>query len=184
MINIYELKLTNLQQRILRLLFVKMGIGIKLNALGLARNLSVSQPAISKSLPLMIKENLIKVEKDKDSGRLSIEANRDNPKILQLKRVDNLKLIYESGLADYLEKEFAGGTIILFGSYSRGDDIFNSDIDIVIIGRKDKLVNLGKFEEVLEKEIRINFYNSFKDIHKNLKNNILNGIIISGGVEL
>src|SRR3989344_6907757 len=140
MVNIYEKKLTNLQQGILRLMFIKAGS--KLNALSIAKTLKVSQPAVSKALPSMIKERLIKVEKDKESGRLSIELDKDNHKITQLKRADNLKLIYESGLADFIEKEFAGATIILFGSYSRGDDIISSDIDIGVIGRKDKQVGL------------------------------------------
>src|SRR3989344_447002 len=134
MVNIYKLKLTSLQQEILRLLFVNAGK--TLNALGVAKALDVSQPAVSKAIPLMVKANLIKVEKDKDSGRLAIELNRDNHKVMQLKRVENLKLIYESGLADFLEKEFAGATIILFGSYSRGEDTVNSDIDIAVVGRK------------------------------------------------
>ena len=103
---------------------------------------------------------------------------------MQLKRVDNLKLIYESGLADYLEKEFAGATIILFGSYSRGEDTNRSDIDIAIIGRKNKLIDLKIFESLLEREINLNFYDSFKEIHKNLKENLLNGIILFGGIEL
>jgi predicted nucleotidyltransferase len=182
MVNIYELKLTNLQQRILRLLFVKSGSS--LNALGVARALGVSQPAVSKSLPGMIEDNLIKVEKDKNSGRLSIELNRDNYKVMQLKRVDNIRLIYETGLGDFLEKEFAGATIILFGSYSRGEDTNTSDIDIAVIERKEKSIDLEKFEDIFERKININFYDSFKNIHKNLKENIFNGIILYGGIEL
>jgi predicted nucleotidyltransferase len=182
MVNIYELKLTNLQQRILRLLFVNSGR--ELNALNIAKSLSVSQPAVSKSLPLLIKENYILAEKDKGSGRYSIKLNQENHIAMQLKMVDNLKLIYESGFADFLEKEFAGATIILFGSYSRGEDTIHSDLDIAIIGRKDKLLDLRKFEEILEREININFYESFKDIHKNLKENLFNGIVLYGGIEI
>jgi len=182
MVNIYELKLTNLQQRILRLLFIR--IGKSLNALALAKNLKVSQPAVSKALPLLEKEGFIKLQKDKESGRFSIELNRDNHRVMQLKRADNLRLIYETGFADYLEKEFAGATIILFGSYARGDDTLNSDIDISVIGRKSKLVELNNFERILERKININFYNSFKEIHKNLKENLFNGIVLYGGVEL
>ena len=103
---------------------------------------------------------------------------------MQLKRVANLKQIYETGLADFLEKEFAGAAIILFGSYSRGDDIANSDIDIAVIGRKDKLIGLSAYEKLLERTININFYESWKKIHKNLKENICNGIVLAGGIEL
>ena len=182
MVNIYKQKLTNLQQGILRLLFVKAGTS--LNARKISKSLEVSQPAVSKALPLMEKENMIIVEKDKDTGRLSIVLNRENHKVMQLKRADNLKLIYESGLADFLEKEFAGAVIILFGSYSKGEDTIRSDIDIAVIGRKDKQFDVNRFESVLERKININFYDSFIKIHKNLRENIFNGIILYGGVEL
>ena len=182
MVNIYELKLTNLQQKILRLLFVKSGAS--LNQRQIANLLEVSQPAIIKALPELEKENLIKLHQDKQTKRWSIELNSSNHKAMQLKRTDNLKLVYDTGLADFLEKEFAGSAIILFGSYSRGEDITNSDIDIAVIGRKNKQVDLTKYEKDLERQININFYDSFKNIQKHLKENLFNGIMLVGGVEL
>jgi predicted nucleotidyltransferase len=182
MINIYKLKLTNLQQEILRLLFIKSGM--PLNQRGIARILEVSQPAVMKALPELEKKSFIKLHQDKESKRWSIELNTDSHKVMQLKRADNLKQIYESGLADFLEKEFAGATIILFGSYSRGEDTIASDMDIAIIGRKEKEVDLIKFDKLLERTININFYGSSGKIHKHLKENLCNGIVLAGGVEL
>src|SRR3989344_4451681 len=182
MIKIYKLKLTRLQQEILRLLFVK--VGILLNQRQISNFLGVTQPAVMKALPALEKEKLIKIYQDKETKRWSIELNRDNHKVMQLKRVDNLKQIYETGLADFLEKEFAGAAIILFGSYSRGEDIINSDIDIAVIGRKDKEADVAKFEKLLERRISISFYESFGKIHKHLKENLCNGILLAGGVEL
>jgi len=170
-------KLTSLQQDILRLLFVKAGL--KLNQRDIANFLKVSPPAVLKALLGL--NMYIKQSKDK---RWVIELNRSDHKIMQLKRVDNLKQIYESGLADFLENEFPGTTIILFGSYSRGEDLINSDIDIAIIGRKNKLIELEKYEKELERQINLNFYDSFTKIHKNLKENLFNGILLAGGVEL
>lgn len=158
--------------------------GIALNQRQMARYLDVSQPAIIKALPELEKRELLTIKKDKESNRWLIELNRNNHKIMQLKRADNIRLIYESGLADFLEKEFAGATIILFGSYSRGEDTAKSDIDMAVIGRESKQINLENFEKTLEREIRINFYDSLKDIHKNLKENLFNGIVLYGGVEL
>ncbi len=177
MINTSKLKLTSLQQDILRLLFIKAGT--KLNQRDIANFLKVSPPAVMKALPNL--NNFIKISKNK---RWSIELNRDNQNIMHLKRVDNLKQIYDAGLADFLENEFPGATIILFGSYSRGEDLINSDIDIAVIGRKDKLLDLTKYEKELERQININFYDSFTKIHKNLKENLCNGILLSGGIEL
>ncbi|MEK6938645.1 MAG: nucleotidyltransferase domain-containing protein [Nanoarchaeota archaeon] len=177
MINTSKLKLTLLQQDILRLLFTKTGV--KLNQREIANFLKVSPPAVMKALPNL--NNFIKISKDK---RWSIELNRSEHKVMQLKRADNLKQIYESGLADFLENKFPGATIILFGSYSRGEDLINSDIDIAVIGRKDKLIDLGKYEKELERQINIHFYDSFTKIHKNLKENLCNGILLTGGIEL
>ncbi len=182
MVNTFKPKLTLLQEKILRYLFINTGKSFTARALSIA--LQVSPPAISKALPGLEKENFIQVSKDKESKRLSIELNRENILLMGMKRADNLKQIYESGLYEFLFNEFPGCTIIVFGSYSRGDDIFNSDIDLAVIDSSEKKVNLEKFEKILGKEIRINFYLSFKEIHKELRTNIYNGIILVGGVEL
>lgn len=178
----YKLKLTKLQQEILRFLF--MNAGKAFNARGLAMPLRVSQPAVSKALPLLEKRGFIKVMKDKRSKRLSIDLKRENPLVIGMKRADNIRQIYESGLAEFLEEKFPGRAVILFGSFSRGEDTYNSDIDIAVIGTKDKDINLRDFKKKFGKEIRINFYRSFRDIDKDLKNNILGGILLSGWVEL
>jgi len=182
MVNINKQKLTVLQQDVLRVLFKKSGVS--LNQRQLAKSINVTSPAIIKALPLLEKLDFIELRKDKETKRISIKLNKNNYKIMQLKRIDNLKQIYESGLVDFLEKAYAGATIILFGSYSRGDDLLNSDIDIAIIGRKEKSIDLTNYEKHLERKININFYESFNKIHKNLKENLASGIVMVGGFEI
>ena len=122
---------------------------------------------------------------------MSINLNRDNKQAIEFKRTENLKLVYESGLADSLYNEFPGCDIILFGSYSKGYDVWTeetkedrSDIDIAIIEAKEKKVDFTKFDKLLERTVHLNFYSSWKDIHKDLKDNILDGITLSGGIQL
>jgi len=189
MVNMYKPKFSLLQQEILRYLIIKAGMSF--NARGLARPLDRTQAGIVKVLPELEKQGLVKIKKDKDSGRWSIEFNRDNQEAIDFKRAENLKMIYESGLVKFLEDSFPGTIIILFGSYSRGDDVWTSeskghisDIDIAIIGTKNKEINLTKFDKILERTIILNFYPLFKEIHKHLKDNILNGILLSGSVDL
>jgi len=181
MVNIYKLKFTSLQQEILRLLFVKSGSTI--NAHAIAKALDVSQPAVSKALPGLEKEEYIMVKKDKESKRLSIELNRDNHAVTWLKRADNIKQLYDSGLVQFLYDKLQGATIILFGSYVFGEDTINSDIDLAIIGY-NKEIDLEMFEKILGRTININHYDSFKKIDKHLLNNILNGITLKGAVNL
>lgn len=182
MVNTFKLKLTSLQEDILRVLFIKTGTSLNQRQISLLIN--VTQPAVMKALPLLEELNFIKISKDKDTKRWSISLHTENQKVMQLKRIDNLKFIYESSLVDYLEEKFAGASIILFGSYSRGEDTINSDIDIAIIGRKEKRIDLSMFEKEFERKVNINFYESFSKIHKNLKENLANGILLIGGFEL
>ncbi|MEK6940513.1 MAG: nucleotidyltransferase domain-containing protein [Nanoarchaeota archaeon] len=186
--DIYKLKWTKLQSEIFRLFCIKSGIS--LNMREIARNLKVTPTAVSKALPNLKKEEIITIKKQGKINLTLITFNRDNPRAIQLKRAENLKLIYESGLFNFLYNEFPGCTIVLFGSYSRGEDVYTekeenrSDIDIAIVGTKEKKVETAKFDTLLERAININFYESWTAIHKNLNENILNGIILTGGVEL
>jgi len=178
--DIYKLKFTRLQNEILRFLFIKSGKLFNLRRIALS--LRVSLTAVSKALKDLEKENLITVTKDPDSKQLSITLDRENEKVIFLKRLENLRLLYESGFIDYLYDAFPGSTIILFGSYSFGEDIYDSDIDLAIIGKKEKELDSTKFEKILEREIILNFYDDFENIHKNLRLNIANGITLKGAL--
>ncbi len=180
--DIYKLKFTRLQLEILRLLCIKSGK--PLNQREIAKTLGVSPTAVAKGTAQIEKEDLASVTRSKTMNLITIELNRDNEMALAFKRTENLRMIYETGLAGFLRDSFPGGTIILFGSYSLGEDIITSDIDIAVIGRKPKTLELEKYEKALDREININFYTSWKDVHKHLKDNILNGILLYGGVEL
>ncbi|MBS3066721.1 nucleotidyltransferase domain-containing protein [Candidatus Pacearchaeota archaeon] len=182
MVEIYKLEFTILQQEILRFLFLMAGKSF--NAYNLSKYLDVSQTAVAKALPYIEKKGIIKISKDKESKRWSIELNRENKHVLNLKRAENLRVVYESRLVEFLSEKFPSSTLILFGSYSFGEDTFNSDIDIAIIGAKEKNIDLSEFNKKLKRIVSINFYKNFKEINKNLRENIFNGIILKGGIEL
>lgn len=176
-----KLKFTALQNQIFRLLCIKTGQ--KLNQREIARLLKVTPSGVAKSLLMLERENIITVEKNKIMNLNLISLNRTQ-QILRFKQLENLKQIYELKLIDFLEETFPGTTIILFGSFARGEDITKSDIDIAIIGSETKNINLEFFEKRLERQININNYTSFKDINKELKENLFNGIVLTGGIEL
>ncbi|MFH0961512.1 MAG: MarR family transcriptional regulator [archaeon] len=175
-------QLTRLQHSILRQLFIKAGTALTARAISLALN--VSQPAVSKALPRLQKEELVLVAKDRATKRLAIQLNRENPLAIGLKRADNLKQIYESGLSQFVQDNLAGSVVILFGSYSHGEDATASDIDLAVIGLKEKELDLAEFEKRLGREIIMNFYESFGRIDKPLLGNVLSGIVLKGAVEL
>ena len=178
--DIYKLNFTILELEIFS--FLGSNAGELFSQREIAKKLKVSPTAVSNSMKNLDRKNLIKIEKIKTINFTSF--NRDNPRAIELKRTENLKQIYISELSNFIEEQFAGATIILFGSYSKGEDTKTSDIDLAIIGRKDKIINIEKFEKSLNRKININFYDSWKNIQKHLKNNILNGITLHGSIDL
>lgn len=52
-------------------------------------------------------------------------------------------------------------------------------MDLFVISKEEKL-DLNKFEKKLNKEINIFFSEDFDKLSKELKNNIINGIILKG----
>lgn len=180
--DIYKEKFTKLEKEILKFLFANSGKIFNQRAIALA--LKVSPTAIANSIKNFRKTELLDIKKNETSDTFEISLNLHNNRVVFLKRIENLNAIYTSGLAEFLFDEFPGAAIILFGSYAFGEDNYNSDIDIAIIGNKEKHLNLSIFEKTFGKKIILQYHENFDKIHKNLKESILNGIILKGSVRL
>ncbi len=174
--DIYKQRFTILQQEILS--YLSIYAGESFSGRKLARALKVSPTAISNSIKNLKTLNLINVKKD---FLLFITLNLETEKTIQIKRLINLDLFYRSGILSHLKEKLLGSTIILFGSYAFGEDIYGeSDVDIAIIGRKESILNLKIFEKKLKRKINLNFYQDVREIPENLRYNILNGFILHG----
>ena len=112
-------------------------------------------------------------------------ADRSSINFLIEKRLFNVKSIYDSGLIEQIIKENKSPLVILFGSYSKGEDIEKSDIDLYIEGYGKGGLKLGKFEGILNRKMQIFTFRSIKNINnKDLANNIINGIVLNGYLEV
>lgn len=110
-------------------------------------------------------------------------ADRGSENFIVQKRLHNMELLHESGLVGYLRTELSNPVIVLFGSYSRGDDVETSDIDIYI--ESTKKPNLKVFEKKLKRRIQLFIYRNIHEIeNKELANNIVNGITLNGFIEV
>ena len=65
-----------------------------------------------------------------------------------------------------------------------GEDIASSDIDIAIIGAKEKESSFFSLKKRLKERFRSNFYESLGSVNKNLRENLINGTAIYGIVEI
>ena len=145
----------------------------------LSRKTGLSIFSVLEAIKKLSKEGLISVHK---KGNMKIVKASNSMKFIRIKRIRNLEKLYESGIVDYLNEQYNNPeAIILFGSYSRGDDVENSDIDIGIISKEHKKEALEKFEKKLLRKISLH-ETDFKKISKEFHNNLINGIILEGAI--
>ncbi|MBU1129603.1 MAG: nucleotidyltransferase domain-containing protein [Nanoarchaeota archaeon] len=154
----------------------------------LSKLLKKSPTTISKYLKEFEKEKIL--QSNEKLNHLLFRANIENKKFKQLKANYNLNVLENLGLIEHLVKEFNyPEAIVLFGSFSNGEDSQKSDIDLLIISPLKKEIDLTKFENGLNRKIQI-FVRSKEDIknmkikNKELLNSIVNGIVVHGFWEL
>jgi predicted nucleotidyltransferase len=111
-------------------------------------------------------------------------ADRASKEFLLEKQLFNIKSLFSSGLVDFIISECNNPNIMVFGSYARGEDIEDSDVDLYIETIK-KEINLKQFEAKLKRKIQLFIYKKIADVeNKELANNIINGIVLNGFVEV
>jgi len=153
------------------------GIGFQLREI--SRKVKIATTSVKRYLCELEKEKLIIKTKHRIHGYPVYYANRENENFKFLKKLDITLAIKKSGLQEYLFEICMPEVIILFGSASLGEDLKDSDIDLFILSKEEKL-NLRKFEKILNRKINLFFNNNFNKLSKELKNNILNGVILKG----
>jgi len=154
----------------------------------LAKEANVRKANLGEIVSNLEQEGFIQIEKLSKIWR--IRANRQNWRFVKSKITYNLNFIYQSGMAEFLYEVFNHPkSIVLFGSFRKGEDISSSDIDIAIEDDSVKeyqnngLRELGEFEKAIGKKIQIHRFNR-KNVDINVFNNIANGIVLIGFLEV
>ena len=164
--------------RVLRLFFDQPTKGFQLREI--TRMLKLGMPSVKLHTDRLEKEEFVKREK---KGTYASYKASGNEKFMLYKKTDMLLRLHESGLVEFLADEMSPNAIVLFGSASRGEDIERSDIDLLVIA-KEKDIDLERFEKRLKRRINILFEPNLKNMPKELLNNILNGVVIHGYLEV
>ena len=92
--------------------------------------------------------------------------------------------LFTSGVIDHLEEKLMPSVIILFGSARKGEYTKESDIDIFVETTKKDTLNLSQFEKRLKHKIQLFAESDTQNLPKELFNNIINGIKLSGYVRI
>lgn len=147
----------------------------------IARLSKISPPSVMIYLKEFEKERLIKRQVKRNIPFYS--AYRDNNTFVLYKKISIFFELSNIGLVDYLWDKLSPEAIILYGSFAKGESIENSDIDLFILGKESNL-DIAEYEKILNKKIHLFFKESIKEISNELKNNILNGIILRGYIKV
>ncbi|MBI3334054.1 nucleotidyltransferase domain-containing protein [Candidatus Pacearchaeota archaeon] len=154
----------------------------------IARKLKKAPTTISTALKKYEKEGLLISERK--MNHLLFRANIEAKKFKLEKLHYNLNKIFSSGIIEYLDKELNHPEAVgLFGSYAKAENTEKSDIDLFVVSSSKKELNLEVFEKKLSCQIHL-FILSKSDLekmkkdNKELLNNIINGLILQGGIEL
>ncbi len=144
----------------------------------------LAHTSVKQNLRKLIKVGLI-VEKIEKKGKRKFpvyETNSSNKLFVRYKKIYNLQVIIESCVIEYLEEKLMPKCIVLFGSYQRGEDTEESDIDLFVEGKQED-IQLRPFEKRLGRKIEVHFKEHFGDYSKELKNNMINGVVLHGFLE-
>ena len=129
-----------------------------------------------------LKEFLIIKETTEQKGSRKFPiytANINNKDYRDYKKIYNIIKLKESKLIDFLKDDLMPGSIVLFGSYQKGEDIEDSDIDLFIECQEEKM-DLSRFKKQLNRNVQLHFKKKFKEYPKELRNSIVNGIVVDG----
>lgn len=143
----------------------------------LSRETNVSTPSIKNYLQEFKQENL--VEEVEEGVYKGYRAKLLEEFKLQ-KRLYNVEKLHEMGIVEEIEEKCVPDAIVLFGSAAEGEDIEESDIDLLVVA-KEKELDLEDYEHKLNREINITFMTEQElKQNKELSNSVANGIVLSG----
>lgn len=144
----------------------------------ISREISLAPTSVRLIINDLLKEDLIKIKKSKPFNGYT--ANRENDLFIFYKRAYNLASLFDlkQGIIEVMHPS----AIVLFGSYSRGEDIEESDIDILVVSKVKKPINFEKLEKELERKINIIVLDNLKKLDEPIVNKVYNGIVLHGEI--
>ena len=150
----------------------------------ISRRIKLAHTSVKNLLDEWVKDGLIlrSVEKKGRRNFPLYKANTSEKRFRKNKRIFNIYSLLESGLIEYLEEKLSPKSAIVFGSYEHGDDNEQSDIDIYLECKKED-IKTEKFEKKLRRKIQLHFNEKFLTYPVELRNNIINGFVLSGFLE-
>lgn len=109
-----------------------------------ARILDISPMTVKRALDLLVQERLLTREEFKN--QILYKANLDSQAFLYQKIAYNLAWFEQVNLVDLVQEKLPGlSSLILYGSFAKGENDKTSDIDLLAISQAKAEVNLSQY---------------------------------------
>jgi predicted nucleotidyltransferase len=150
----------------------------------ISRSIGIAHTSVAKNIGILLRQGLILKSIEKRGSRKFplYKANAESSGFRKQKILYNLSAIIDSGLIEHIEEKLSPRCIVLFGSYRRGEDTEESDIDLFVECKQEE-IDLSPMEKKLDRKIQLHFNENFPTYPKELRNNVINGIVLSGFLE-
>ena len=143
----------------------------------ISKRINLAPTSVRNHIKEFLKRGLIKRKKARPFD--GFVANRENEDFIFYKRIYNIYSLKE--LVEFLVSKLYPKLLVLYGSYSFGTDIENSDIDILVLSKVKKTLNLRKFEKELERNIHLLVVDDLRKLNRSLLKKVYEGIVMYGG---
>lgn len=147
----------------------------------------ISKTTANRIVSKLVKEEFLKVSKIGNLWRIT--CNQKHHYNTTKKIAYNIETVYESGVIEEVLRRIPNPrSLILYGSYRKGDDIDSSDLDIaveVLDNEETKIIEIGTIPQLgYRQNVKVNILRFTRNkVDLNLFANIANGIVLFGFLE-
>ncbi len=142
-------------------------------------------PSTAKRFLDFYSENMFLI-KSRKANLVLFKANLENLSFRYMKL--SYFMMQAKPLTDFLKNTYPNSSIVLYGSCARGEDDPESDVDLLIVGRKTEQFDLHRFEKRLKRKVTILIYTPHEWKEKAKKDNafyeriLIDGIVLQGNL--
>lgn len=150
----------------------------------ISKRIGLAHTSVKKCIGGLLQEGIVTQSLEKKGKRNFplYRANINSKEYKKHKKIFNYDSVLQSGIIEFLEEKLMPKSIVLFGSFRKGEDTEDSDIDIFVECNK-KEIDVSTYAKKLNRKVQLHFKEYFNSYPKELKNNIVNGIVLYGFLE-
>ena len=143
----------------------------------LSKETGLSTTSVISAIKLLEKLKVILVKKT--DLTTNIRANFDSESYVYYKRIFNLYMLHH--LIEVLLEIYKPKVIVLFGSFAKGEDIEESDIDLLILSNeKTKGIDTLLYEKTLKRKLNLHILKDLSHSSNEFRNAVANGVVLHG----